>query len=31
MDSVFEDQDADMQQQGYPNVDTKIVGKLIEV
>ena len=31
MDSVFEDQDADMQQHGSPNVDTKIVGKLIEV
>ena len=31
MDSGFGDRDADMQQRGYPNVDTKLVGKKIEV
>ena len=29
MDSGFIDQDTDMQQQGSPNVDTKLVGKQI--
>ena len=31
MDSRFGDLDTDMQQHGYPNVDTKLVGKRIEV
>ena len=31
MDSGFGDQDTDMQQQGSSNVDTKLVGKLIEL
>ena len=31
MDSGFRDRDADMQRRGSPNVDTKLVGKLIEV
>ena len=31
MDSGFGDRDADMQQLGSPNVDTKLVGKKIEV
>ena len=31
MDSGFGDQDTDMQQRGSPNVDTKLVGKRIEV
>ena len=31
MDSVFGDWDADMQQRGYPNVETKLMGKRIEV
>ena len=31
MDSGFVDRDADMQQQGSPNVDTKLMGKRIEV
>ena len=31
MDSGFGDQDADTQQRGYPNVDTKPVIKQIEV
>ena len=31
MDSGFVDRDADMQQRGSPNVDTKLVGKRIEV
>ena len=31
MDGGFGDQDADMQQQGSPNVDTKTVVKRIEV
>ena len=31
MNSSFEDWDADMQQQGSPNVYTKLVGKRIEV
>ena len=30
MDSGFGDRDADMQQRGSPNVDTKLVGKQIE-
>ena len=31
MDSVFIDRDANMQQRGSPNVDTKLVGKWMEV
>ena len=31
MDSGFGDRDADMQQQGSTNLDTKLVGKRIEV
>ena len=31
MDSGFGDLDAHMQQGGYPNVDTKLVSKQIEV
>ena len=31
MDSGFGDRDADTQQRGYPNIDTKIVSKTIEV
>ena len=31
MDSGFGDRYSDMQQQGSPNVDTKLVGKKIEV
>ena len=31
MDNGFVDQNADMQQRGYPNVDTKLVGKRIKV
>ena len=31
MDSGFGDRDADIQQRGYPNVDTKLVGKQIKV
>ena len=30
MDSGFGDRDADTQQRGYPNVDTKLVSKQIE-
>ena len=30
MDSGFGDRDADTQQRGYPNVDTKLVSKKIE-
>ena len=31
MDSGFGDRDTDMQQRGSPNIDTKLVGKRIEV
>ena len=31
MDGVFGYQDADMKKQGYPNVDTKLVGERIKV
>ena len=31
LDSGFGDQDADMQQRGSPNEDTKLVGKIIGV
>ena len=30
MDSGFGDRDADTQQRGYPNIDTKLVSKQIE-
>ena len=31
MDNGFVDRNADMQQRGYPNVETKLMGKRIEV
>ena len=31
MGSCFGDRDSGMQQRGYPNIDTKLVGKLMEV